>query len=439
MLTQERYDKIIDEIEKMVTSRHGEFWEEPLDPKTVGQTAFAAGECDYIDDRSKNEIFKFLTGQTFRQYLDLRMMMYAYQTLMKQSAYSTTPLINLTGLSSEAALYKKFKSTFNLSPREAFDQKRKELYTAPAHWNSLSPEGQHMFTQTVEIIREVPVEVVKLDRKPLKILAAAALFLTVIGLISGHLIQLKRTWQGDYLLFGLYTLDDNGLCTMKKEVELDEKAREAIPAELHIRPLQRDIRVNQVLDKMQPDLASLRKNAITLHFPDYEDREWHGQLQEDGTILMEWPAVDAGGIQKMRLIRKEDYSQWKTQWDGIFTLHLSAGETVNGMHSMTTLEGSGCAVFLDKGAFVLLPDPYEPPITGHITDFNESTMTVYLEEFQLAWTLSSRGEAGFVLPLDQFPLDLTEFDLSENDYFQFTRIGDFAEEELIEYWFSEIF
>ena len=299
MIAQDRYNRIIETVERIVRSRSKTEWEAPLDANQVGDEAFAAGESIYFDKRSRNEIFKFMTGKTFPQYLSERLAMYAYETLLQQEAYSEEELLNILGFSSGSALYKKFKEVFDLSPREAFEKRDRSLYKKPDYWDSLSNEKQQIFIKQVEVVRQE----VKLDRRPYYVLAAVVVL--CIGLFFMLRSYLRNdVWTGDYTAIRITTTEDGW-----------PKAQWQDRSTYSIDPHQNLLTVAGY-DAGQKMYRASFENGI-IKWRD-EAHLYEGTWYSDGSILCYLDGMDS---EQLRLIRRDELNSWLESWKGYYEIY----------------------------------------------------------------------------------------------------------------------
>lgn len=129
MNLKERFDIIITEIENKAT--------EPYGIKAIN---IAEDICQnlYINIRDFNAIFKFLTDMSPLDYIRERKMMAAYKIIIEETEYNPDPAIEVSGLENQQSFGKKFKETFNITPKEAFEIKDDTLYTVPLSWDTIS-------------------------------------------------------------------------------------------------------------------------------------------------------------------------------------------------------------------------------------------------------------------------------------------------------------
>ncbi|MBR0523005.1 MAG: hypothetical protein IJJ75_07400 [Firmicutes bacterium] len=310
MLTQEKYDKIIQTVEDIASSRAADFFEEPPDPAEAARKAFDAAGWPGIDIKTANGIFNFMTGMTFKQYLDSRIMMYAYKCAIEQEHFDSSPLINIAGVSSDSALYKKFKKDFGMSPKEAFEAKDPGLYKAPIFWDSLSAAKQSGFEKasSEKEIKLVHIETVKeiyrTDKRPYRIIAAVLALMIAAGAIAFRLLILSP-WKDTYIAFDLLT--EEGVSTSRLK-------RDEIYA---IDPYKRTLTVSDPSGSLLFK-TRIRLKGNSISWTDEEKSAVSGTLYSDSSIICRITDQSGASEQQLRLVPAVLFKELMDSWDGYY-------------------------------------------------------------------------------------------------------------------------
>lgn len=415
MIAQEQYDSIIDAVESAVTSRNREYWEEPLDPQKVADGAFSAGGCGYIDPRSRSEVFKFMTGMTFNQYLSQRVMMYAYKVLLEQEKFDTSELINITGVSTEGSFYKKFRDVFGKTPKQAFTEKDMGLWVPPSTWDTLGPEVKTRFKEVikeVEVVREV--EVVKKDRRPYIVVAAAAAAL-VIALAVYSWYSMLAGVSGEYAAFALCRIEGMQrpfyMQIKNEEWDLDAFSRKGSHS---MDGSSADIGIGSVgRDSVAMSIALPSGECEKMEFT----RFGNGTMETDMELEYE-----AGGYavktEKLRLIKKSDLEKWSEKWNGVYDMKDS-GTVQDGVTYLNTYVGSYISIRLDMGNLILSYDggDAEPYVIGRICGFDSDSLSFFFDiANDTVMTAVSTGDRTFETDLGV---------ISDNETIYCTKIGSY--------------
>ena len=130
MNVKQRFDKTIQEIEK----RAG-------DPYVDSQQLAAdIAASNALLLRDMITVFKYLTGNTLRAYINDRRMMASYKFLISGKTRNIERALEIAGYGDQPGYTKAFKKRFGLSPGEAFKKKDISLYEEPMSWELLSRE-----------------------------------------------------------------------------------------------------------------------------------------------------------------------------------------------------------------------------------------------------------------------------------------------------------
>ncbi len=147
MEAKQKFETIVQEIENLIRE------DAYIQDKEVSKMAFEFVN-EILDERSRNNIFKFLMDKTVIQYISERRMMISYQKLLSDKDMSKTykEAIDISGTGTAQAFSTKFKKMFGVSPKEAFDINDGLKYKARPSWDSLTENGVEMNMENREII-----------------------------------------------------------------------------------------------------------------------------------------------------------------------------------------------------------------------------------------------------------------------------------------------
>jgi len=345
MTPEETYNNIIEIIENVALNRSKDYFEESPDPAELAKKAFESSNFYETNAKVINGIFKFMTsGSTFSQYLDRRIMMHAYSVLLEQERYNASELINIIGVSSEAALYKKFKKTFNLSPREAFETRDYTLLEDPAFWDTLSSDQHEKYTVGVEegFEKGIPEEYFRMalqetERKarlPYKNFRVIAL-LILIAVVIVIATFIRKAWAGKYFAFNISVEDETTISRIDKDnfYTIDPIKNQIIV--VSSRGSQRTIKG-----------LKIKKNS-EISWNDPETRKsYSGLLYNDRSIIC-YESVDGEQTNtQLRLVPETLYDSWKDAWDGYYEVYLIE----NGNSSPN---GYSVTINIDEAMFIL--------------------------------------------------------------------------------------
>lgn len=320
MIAKEAFEIVIGVIEEKVLSRSLDIWEPPIDEKRLCDEAFNSAGCEFINQRGRNVIFKFLVGMTISQYINQRILMRTYQVLLQEEQYNLSPLMNIMGLSSEPSVYKKFKEYFKMTPKEAFERKIEFLYIPAYEWEMVSPEGQTFLFDAIEVNKGVPVFVKKLDKRAYVIVAS---IIMGVVLLVGTVIFLYRffyPWMGDYVVF------INGMNNQSGEMISCHQNDAFFKFNLWDRKI--EVTVKDLKTEYEIDSIGFRK--ISYHDPvTNKGGEWSATYSvEDKCIWVipeEVPEPDYNGysILYYSLLKTDLYEKTKENWDGFYQVYGS--------------------------------------------------------------------------------------------------------------------
>ncbi len=147
MEAKQKFETIVQEIENLIRE------DAYIEDKEVSKMAFEFVN-EVIDERSRNNIFKFLMDKTVIQYISERRMMISYQKLLSDEDIHKTyqEAIDISGTGTAQAFSTKFKKMFGVSPKEAFEINDGLKYKARPSWDSLAENGVEMKMDNREII-----------------------------------------------------------------------------------------------------------------------------------------------------------------------------------------------------------------------------------------------------------------------------------------------
>ena len=130
MNVKQRFDKTIQEIEKRAGDPYVDSQELAAD--------IAASNALLLRDMIT--VFKYLTGNTLRAYINDRRMMASYKFLVSGKTRNIERALEIAGYGDQPGYTKAFKKRFGISPGEAFRKKDISLYEEPLSWELLSRE-----------------------------------------------------------------------------------------------------------------------------------------------------------------------------------------------------------------------------------------------------------------------------------------------------------
>ncbi len=128
MGVKEKYDKIIAYVEREAANPY----------KKANEIVQELADRYVLDIRELNVIFRFMTGETARNYVVLRKIMAAYLCLISSKNLDIPKAISISGLENHSSFNKKFAEIFNMTPKEAFKAKDFSLFTEPLNWDAVS-------------------------------------------------------------------------------------------------------------------------------------------------------------------------------------------------------------------------------------------------------------------------------------------------------------
>lgn len=147
MEAKQKFETIVQEIENLIRE------EKYIQDKEISKMAFELVN-EVLDERSRNNIFKFLMDKTVIQYISERRMMISYKKLLSNGDIHKTyqEAIDISGTGTAQAFSTKFKKIFGVSPKEAFEINDGFKYKARPSWDSLDENGVEMKMENREII-----------------------------------------------------------------------------------------------------------------------------------------------------------------------------------------------------------------------------------------------------------------------------------------------
>ena len=88
--------------------------------------------------REFNAAFQFLTGVSFKEYINERRMDLAYEWLVKMDEFGWDDVIEISGFGDANSFSKAFKKYYSMTPKDAFNKKNRDLIKGPLSWAKLS-------------------------------------------------------------------------------------------------------------------------------------------------------------------------------------------------------------------------------------------------------------------------------------------------------------
>lgn len=389
MDVQKQYDQVIKTIEDIVESRPCDYLEPLPSPDELSNTVLEAGGYYGLDRKARNSIFNFMTGMTFKQYFDLRIDMYAYKVMLTQEKYDPTVLMNIAGVETVSALHKRFSSSFNMSPSQAFEQKDPAKYLPPAYWSSLSTEQQEDLEKLLEEnekLRQSETEAKKAEQaakeseeiawhseqiakekerrsnlayKELRI--GILLVIAAIAIFVGCFI--RNGWAGEYVAFNLISDEDMPVAKLDQDRTFT------------IRPFRNQL---VVASKETNNIEKIIKIKLTNKSAEWTDPDtkidYKGSLYNDGSLIF-YEYIDNQKIEnQFRLVRTESFKEWKTVWDGYY-------EVFTDFDGYASQNGNSVQIHLDGSVFVLSEILGEDTQVGWITYCGPEHLIISMPSF----------------------------------------------------------
>lgn len=158
MKISEKYNKIINEIEYSVRNEYADLTAKEQLEKIAQNNGYPSSDLRYF-----NTAFQFLTETLPWDYIKRRRLMYAYEVLINQEVYEVEKAILIAGYDNQNSFTKKFRSEFDITPRQAWKKKNKELLQSPMFWDVL--EGVDMNMDNVANVIEPEQTILGIDVK----------------------------------------------------------------------------------------------------------------------------------------------------------------------------------------------------------------------------------------------------------------------------------
>ena len=130
MNPKEKYNSIIEMIEDCVQQR------DEFDTDLIYHLA----RKNYMDIRDLTALFKFMLDETVKQYFVKRKLMASYKFIVESEKLDISTAINISGYDNHSSFNKSFKSVFGTTPKEAYKEKRFDLFVPPQTWDSISSD-----------------------------------------------------------------------------------------------------------------------------------------------------------------------------------------------------------------------------------------------------------------------------------------------------------
>lgn len=389
MDVQKQYDKVIKAIEDIVESRPHDFFEEMPSPDDLSKDVLEAGGYYNLDRKVRNSIFNFMTGMTFKQYFDLRVDMYAYKVMLEQEEFNPTILMNIAGVETDSALYKRFLSTFDMSPSQAFEQKDPAKYLPPAYWRSLSIEQQDHLEKLLEEnekLRQAEIEAreaeqaakdseeiawhseqiakEKARRSSLAFKELRIGILLVIAILAVLVACIIRNgWAGEYVAFNLISDGDTPVAKLDQDRTFT------------IRPFRNQLVVTSTETNNIEKTIKLKLTSKSVEWTDPDTKiDYKGLLYNDGSLIF-YEYIDNQKIEdQFRLVRTESFEDWKTVWDGYYEVFIDSD-------GYASQNGHSIQINLDASLFVLAEILGEDTQVGWITYCGPEHLIISMPSF----------------------------------------------------------
>ncbi len=361
MDVQKQYDKVIKTIEDIVESRPHDYFEAMPSPDELSKDVLEAGGYYIPDRKARNSIFNFMTGMTFKQYFDLRVDMYAYKVMLEQDEFDPTVLMNIVGVETSSALYRRFQSTFNLTPSQAYEQKDPTKYVPPAYWSSLSMDRQEDLEKLLEenetlrqsekeakeaaktakdaeekawISEQIAKEKARrssLAYKELRI--GILLVIAAIAIFMGCFI--RNRWAGEYIAFNLVSDEDTSIAKLDRDNTYT------------IRPFRNQLVVTSTKTQNTEKVLKLKITRKSVEWTDPGSKIYYeGSLLNDGSIIFYEYIEGQKQKDQFRLVRAESFEDWKAVWDGYYEVFMDSD-------GYATQNGYSVQIHLDASVFIL--------------------------------------------------------------------------------------
>lgn len=134
MNTKEKYNELIIFIEEEVTAKY---------PRRLKEIVEGIQRDYFFSPREMNAIFRFLMNSTLPEYIRERKMMAAYSNLINATDWKegVEKAMIYSDSSDQSNLNSKFRDRFNLTPKEAFEQKDQDRIVPIQTWEYISSEN----------------------------------------------------------------------------------------------------------------------------------------------------------------------------------------------------------------------------------------------------------------------------------------------------------
>lgn len=143
MNAKEKFEMLIEKIEKMVTSDSN---------NSAKYIAVEVSNMNYLSYRETCVIFSYLTGySSLLDYIRERKMMASYKMLISCPILNIEAAVVVSGYDNQSSFSKKFKEQFQETPSEAFSKKDQSKLIPPLTWDVLSSDASRFFDKCIEI------------------------------------------------------------------------------------------------------------------------------------------------------------------------------------------------------------------------------------------------------------------------------------------------
>lgn len=158
MTAKERYDAIIQEIERLVTTQRLQ----------ASEIAYTVAREQFMSYRDLATVLGFLTGEQLISYIRSRKYQAAYRSIIEakdrelKMSRAISKALDIADLKEQSSLNKVFLKLFGLTPGEAFVQQDASRLTPPKSWSEIS--GGDTVTEEIGEVFEEPETVFGIDR-----------------------------------------------------------------------------------------------------------------------------------------------------------------------------------------------------------------------------------------------------------------------------------
>lgn len=158
MTAKERYDAIIQEIERLVTTQRLQ----------ASEIAYTVAREQFMSYRDLATVLGFLTGEQLISYIRSRKYQAAYRFIIEakdrelKMSRAISKALDIADLKEQSSLNKVFQKMFGLTPGEAFVQQDASRLTPPKSWSEIS--GGDTIIEEIGQVFEEPETIFGVDR-----------------------------------------------------------------------------------------------------------------------------------------------------------------------------------------------------------------------------------------------------------------------------------